>query len=112
MGDWEICDSDVLVKDGVWLQYPRVPGHEIAGRIDAVGDNVKAWTVGQRVGAATLRANAQRKSQVPCSFRDVMVLGLYRRHIVFPEGWPRKETRTTTLSWIIGGHGGPRGQRG
>lgn len=47
-----ICHSDVLVKDGVWpgIQYPRVPGHEIAGRIDAVGDNVTAWKKGQRVG--------------------------------------------------------------
>ena len=47
-----ICHSDVLVKDGLWpgLQYPRIPGHEIAGRIDAVGDNVTAWTMGQRVG--------------------------------------------------------------
>ena len=47
-----ICHSDVLVKDGVWpgLQYPRVPGHEIAGRIDALGDSVTAWIVGQRVG--------------------------------------------------------------
>lgn len=47
-----ICHSDALVKDGIWpgLQYPRVPGHEIAGRIDAIGDNVKSWTVGQRVG--------------------------------------------------------------
>ena len=47
-----ICHSDVLVKDGGWpgLQYPRVPGHEVAGRIDAVGDNVVGWTSGQRVG--------------------------------------------------------------
>ena len=32
-----ICHSDALVKDGIWpgLQYPRVPGHEIAGRVDA-----------------------------------------------------------------------------
>lgn len=47
-----ICHSDVLVKDGMWpgLQYPRVPGHEIAGRIDALGDKVTSWTVGQRVG--------------------------------------------------------------
>jgi propanol-preferring alcohol dehydrogenase len=47
-----VCHSDVLVKDGLWpgLQFPRVPGHEIAGRIDAVGDNVTAWNVGQRVG--------------------------------------------------------------
>ena len=47
-----ICHSDALVKDGVWpgLQYPRVPGHEIAGRVDAVGANVTSWAVGQRVG--------------------------------------------------------------
>jgi D-arabinose 1-dehydrogenase-like Zn-dependent alcohol dehydrogenase len=47
-----ICHSDVLVKDGLWpgLQYPRVPGHEIAGRIDAVGDGVTEWKKGQRVG--------------------------------------------------------------
>ena len=42
-----ICHSDTLVKDGIWpgLQYPRVPGHEIAGRIDAVGDDVTSWAV-------------------------------------------------------------------
>jgi D-arabinose 1-dehydrogenase-like Zn-dependent alcohol dehydrogenase len=47
-----ICHSDALVKDGIWpgLQYPRVPGHEIAGRVDAVGDDVTSWAVGQRVG--------------------------------------------------------------
>jgi D-arabinose 1-dehydrogenase-like Zn-dependent alcohol dehydrogenase len=47
-----ICHSDALVKEGMWpgLQYPRVPGHEVAGRIDATGDNVTAWTKGQRVG--------------------------------------------------------------
>ncbi len=47
-----ICHSDALVKEGLWpgLQYPRVPGHEIAGRVDAVGTNVTSWAVGQRVG--------------------------------------------------------------
>jgi D-arabinose 1-dehydrogenase-like Zn-dependent alcohol dehydrogenase len=47
-----ICHSDVLVKEGLWpgLQYPRVPGHEIAGRIDALGANVTQWEKGQRVG--------------------------------------------------------------
>jgi D-arabinose 1-dehydrogenase-like Zn-dependent alcohol dehydrogenase len=47
-----ICHSDVLVKEGFWpgIQYPRVPGHEIAGRIDAVGSDVTQWTKGQRVG--------------------------------------------------------------
>ncbi|MEA3210700.1 MAG: hypothetical protein QOE70_3757 [Chthoniobacter sp.] len=47
-----IYHSDVLVKDGIWpgLQYPRVPGHEVAGRIDAVGNGVAGWQNGQRVG--------------------------------------------------------------
>jgi D-arabinose 1-dehydrogenase-like Zn-dependent alcohol dehydrogenase len=47
-----ICHSDVLVKDGHWpgLQYPRVPGHEVAGRVDALGPNVTNWKVGQSVG--------------------------------------------------------------
>ena len=47
-----ICHSDQLVKEGYWpgIQYPRVPGHEIAGRIDAVGGGVSNWKPGQRVG--------------------------------------------------------------
>lgn len=47
-----ICHSDALVKEGLWpgIQYPRVPGHEIAGRIDAVGADVTNWKPGQRVG--------------------------------------------------------------
>lgn len=47
-----ICHSDSLTKEGQWpgLQYPRVPGHEIAGVVDAVGAEVDEWKVGQRVG--------------------------------------------------------------
>jgi D-arabinose 1-dehydrogenase-like Zn-dependent alcohol dehydrogenase len=47
-----ICHSDVLVKDGLWpgLAYPRVPGHEIAGRVDALGAGVRGWQSGHRVG--------------------------------------------------------------
>lgn len=47
-----ICHSDMFVKSGAFpgLQLPRVPGHEIAGRVDAVGDEVTAWKVGDRVG--------------------------------------------------------------
>jgi D-arabinose 1-dehydrogenase-like Zn-dependent alcohol dehydrogenase len=47
-----ICHSDVLVKDGLWpgLQYPRVPGHEIAGSVDALGPGVTAWEKSDRVG--------------------------------------------------------------
>jgi D-arabinose 1-dehydrogenase-like Zn-dependent alcohol dehydrogenase len=47
-----ICHSDMFVKDGLWpgLQYPRVPGHEVAGRIDKTGPTVTGWKQGQRVG--------------------------------------------------------------
>jgi D-arabinose 1-dehydrogenase-like Zn-dependent alcohol dehydrogenase len=47
-----ICHSDELVKEGHWpgIQYPRVPGHEVAGVIDALGAGVSAWKEGQRVG--------------------------------------------------------------
>src|SRR5262245_34687283 len=47
-----ICHSDQLAKEGQWpgLTYPRIPGHEVAGRIDEVGMGVTAWKVGQRVG--------------------------------------------------------------
>jgi D-arabinose 1-dehydrogenase-like Zn-dependent alcohol dehydrogenase len=47
-----VCHSDVLTKEGLWpgIEYPRVPGHEVAGLIDEVGEGVSAWKVGQRVG--------------------------------------------------------------
>ncbi len=47
-----ICHSDSLVKEGQWpgLQYPRVPGHEIIGTVDAVGAGVPQWKTGQRAG--------------------------------------------------------------
>jgi len=47
-----VCHSDVLTKEGAWpgIEYPRVPGHEVAGFIDEVGANVSAWKKGQRVG--------------------------------------------------------------
>lgn len=47
-----ICHSDSVVKEGLWpgLQFPRVPGHEVMGIIDAVGEGVSQWKVGERVG--------------------------------------------------------------
>jgi D-arabinose 1-dehydrogenase-like Zn-dependent alcohol dehydrogenase len=47
-----ICHSDVFTKEGQWpgIQYPRVPGHEVAGIIDELGDGVSEWQKGQRVG--------------------------------------------------------------
>lgn len=47
-----ICHSDSVVKDGLWpgLKYPRVPGHEVIGVVDGLGDGVTEWKVGERVG--------------------------------------------------------------
>ena len=47
-----ICHSDSVTKEGLFpgIQYPRVPGHEVAGVIDAVGPGVPGWERGQRVG--------------------------------------------------------------
>jgi D-arabinose 1-dehydrogenase-like Zn-dependent alcohol dehydrogenase len=47
-----VCHSDVLTKEGDWpgIQYPRVPGHEVAGIIDELGPGVTGWKKGQRIG--------------------------------------------------------------
>ena len=47
-----VCHSDALVVEGSWpgIRYPRVPGHEVAGIVDALGTGVTEWREGQRVG--------------------------------------------------------------
>jgi len=47
-----VCHSDVFTKEGSWpgIQYPRIPGHEVAGLIDELGAGVSVWKKGQRVG--------------------------------------------------------------
>src|SRR5207244_4752401 len=47
-----VCHSDAFVKSGAFpgMTLPRVPGHEIAGRVDALGPNLAMWKVGDRVG--------------------------------------------------------------
>jgi D-arabinose 1-dehydrogenase-like Zn-dependent alcohol dehydrogenase len=90
-----ICHSDVLVKDGLWpgLQYPRVPGHEIAGRIDAVGADVTQWKPGQRVGVGWHGGHCfvcdpcRRGDFILCRFEKVTAInfdGGYAEYIVVP----------------------------
>jgi len=47
-----ICHSDAFTVEGIFphIQYPRVPGHEVVGLVDAVGPDVEIWQEGQRVG--------------------------------------------------------------
>jgi len=91
-----ICHSDAVVKDGIWpgLQYPRVPGHEIAGRVDAVGATVTSWAVGQRVGVGWhgghhcfVCEQCRRGDFAMCVNRKVTGIdfdGGYATHVVVP----------------------------
>jgi D-arabinose 1-dehydrogenase-like Zn-dependent alcohol dehydrogenase len=47
-----VCHSDLFTKEGAWpgIQYPRVPGHEVAGIVDELAEGVSGWKKGQRVG--------------------------------------------------------------
>ncbi len=63
-----ICHNDQFTKEGLWegLVYPRAPGHEVAGAIDAVGAGVTTWKKGQRVGVGCAEAAHQenRKGKI------------------------------------------------
>lgn len=91
-----ICHSDVGVKEGQYpgIQYPRVPGHEVAGRIDAVGSDVTHWKVGQRVGIGwhgghCFQCDACRRGDfINCSEGKVTGLsfdGGYAEYLVAPQ---------------------------
>ncbi len=90
-----ICHSDQLVKEGYWpgIQYPRVPGHEIAGRIDTVGADVTLWKPGQRVGVGWHGGHCfqcdpcRRGDFVLCQFGKITAItfdGGYEEYVVVP----------------------------
>ncbi|HWL85683.1 MAG TPA: alcohol dehydrogenase [Polyangiaceae bacterium] len=60
-----ICHTDVVTVEGLLpnLTFPRVPGHEVVGRIDAVGEGVSRWSVGQRVGVGYLGGHCGQCAQ-------------------------------------------------
>ena len=91
-----ICHSDLLVKEGYWpgIQYPRVPGHEIAGRVDEVGADVTLWKPGQRVGvgwhgAHCFRCDPCRRGDfIQCKFEKITAInfdGGYGEYTIVPE---------------------------
>jgi propanol-preferring alcohol dehydrogenase len=50
-----VCHSDAATVEGLFpIDWPRVPGHEVVGRIDALGPGVQGWALGQRVGVGFL----------------------------------------------------------
>jgi D-arabinose 1-dehydrogenase-like Zn-dependent alcohol dehydrogenase len=90
-----ICHSDELVKHGLWpgLQYPRVPGHEIAGRIDKIGADVTSWKTGQRVGVGWHGGHCfqcdpcRRGDFINCKFEKITAIhfdGGYAEYVIVP----------------------------
>jgi len=90
-----ICHSDAIVKQSGFpgLQYPRVPGHEIAGRIDAVGPDVTQWRPGQRVGVGWHGGHCftcdpcRRGHFILCQFEKITGIsfdGGYAEYVVVP----------------------------
>jgi D-arabinose 1-dehydrogenase-like Zn-dependent alcohol dehydrogenase len=65
-----ICHTDAVTVDGLvpGIAYPRVPGHEVVGRIDALGDGVSNWKLGQQVGVGSLGGHCGRCT--PCRRGD------------------------------------------
>jgi len=90
-----VCHSDAIVKQSGFpgLQYPRVPGHEIAGRIDAVGADVTQWKPGQRVGVGWHGGHCftcdpcRRGHFILCKFEKITGIsydGGYAEYVVVP----------------------------
>ena len=90
-----LCHSDSLTKEGHWpgIKYPRVPGHEIAGVIDAIGAEVPRWKHGQRVGVGWLGSycgyceSCRRGSFVTCAnqlISGITMDGGYQEYVVVP----------------------------
>ena len=91
-----VCHSDVLVKSGAYpgLKLPRIPGHEISGRIDAVGSKAGNWKTGDRVGVGwhgghCFVCNACRHGQfLNCEKAQVTGIsydGGYAEYVVVPQ---------------------------
>lgn len=90
-----VCHSDAIVKESGWpgMQYPRVPGHEIAGRIDAVGADVTQWKAGQRVGVGWHGGHCftcdpcRRGDFINCKFQKITSIhfdGGYAEYVIVP----------------------------
>jgi D-arabinose 1-dehydrogenase-like Zn-dependent alcohol dehydrogenase len=90
-----ICHSDSFTKEGLFpgIQYPRVPGHEIAGVVDVVGKDVIEWKPGQRVGVGWHGGNCghcdscRRGDFVTCTYLQVPGIaydGGYADYVIVP----------------------------
>jgi propanol-preferring alcohol dehydrogenase len=59
-----VCHSDAATVEGVFpISWPRVPGHEVVGKIESLGEGVEGWNVGQRVGVGFLAGSCGHCSE-------------------------------------------------
>jgi D-arabinose 1-dehydrogenase-like Zn-dependent alcohol dehydrogenase len=90
-----VCHSDSFTKEGTYpgITFPRVPGHEISGIIDALGPDVQGWELGQRVGIGWFGGNCgrcpscRRGDFVTCSYLKIPGIsydGGYADYIIAP----------------------------
>ncbi|HLX05394.1 MAG TPA: alcohol dehydrogenase [Candidatus Binatus sp.] len=90
-----VCHSDVFTKEGEWpgITYPRSPGHEIAGVVEALGEGVADWKVGDRVGVGWHGGNCfrcdpcRRGDFINCKFFKIPGIsydGGYAAHVIAP----------------------------
>lgn len=89
-----VCHSDSVTREGLFpIEYPRVPGHEVVGLVDAVGEDVPQWKVGQRVGVGWYGGHCgrcescRRGDFITCQFALVAGVsydGGYADYIVVP----------------------------
>jgi D-arabinose 1-dehydrogenase-like Zn-dependent alcohol dehydrogenase len=77
-----VCHNDSLAVEGTMpgATFPRVPGHEIAGRIDAVGQGVQGWAVGSRVGVGWFGGACYRCEPLPPGPPDRLPQSAHPRH--------------------------------
>ena len=93
-----ICHSDAVTKEAIFpgIQYPRAPGHEVAGVVDAIGTGVAGWRTGQRVGlgwhgghcgqCASCRRGDFVTCQVAFQMPGVSYDGGYGDYVIAPAG--------------------------
>jgi D-arabinose 1-dehydrogenase-like Zn-dependent alcohol dehydrogenase len=90
-----VCHSDSITKLGLFpgIQYPRVPGHEAVGVIDALGERVPEWKVGQRVGVGWYGGHCghcescRRGDFITCKYGKIPGIsydGGYADHMIVP----------------------------
>jgi len=90
-----VCHSDMFTKEGAWpgISYPRSPGHEIAGVVESLGEDVADWKVGERVGVGWHGGNCfrcepcRRGEFINCRFLKIPGIsydGGYAAHVIAP----------------------------